>query len=149
MKKVLVCSLVLAASILGSAVSQAYDFGDFHSSTLTTKAWDSLTANDLNAVLAYTNKCIELYAGKAKEMQGSLKDYASGNDNNIFKYWALNDVATCYFIQGKAYANAGKKDQAKEAYNKVVKEFSFGQCWDPKGWFWKPSEAAQKELAQL
>src|SRR3569623_485094 len=126
----------------------AYNFGDFRSSTLVGKAWQALAKNDIEAVLAYTGKCIDLYAAKAKEMQASLKDYVTGSNDDIFKYWALNDVATAYYIQGEAYRQANMKDESKEAFNKVVNEFSFGQCWDTKGWFWKPAEDAKEKLAK-
>jgi len=129
--------------------SQAYSFGDYRSSTLVTKAWSALDKNDIEAVLAFTNKCIELYASKAKEMQTSLKDYATGSNDDIFKYWALNDVAVSYYIQGEAYRKANMKDESKEAYNKLIKDFSFGQCWDIKGWFWKPAEAAKEKMAMV
>lgn len=129
--------------------AQPVNFGDYTSSTLATKAWDALAANDIESVLAYTNKCIQMYAAEAKKMQGSLKDYPTGNNDQIFKYWALNDVATCYYIQGVAYMNANMKDEAKEAFNKVISDFSYGQAWDPKGWFWKPSEGAKDKLALI
>ncbi len=127
----------------------AYNFGDFRSTTLVTKAWDALAKNDIEAVLAYTNKCITLYAAKAKTMQASLKDYVTGSNDDIFKMWALNDVATSYFIQGEVYRQANMKDESKEAFTKVVNDFSFGQCWDVKGWFWKPADAAKEKLAMM
>ncbi len=129
--------------------AQAYNFGDYRSSTLVSKAWGALDKNDIEAVLAYTNKCIELYAEKARQMQTSLKDYVTGSNDDIFKYWALNDVATSYYIQGEAYRKANMKDESKEAFNKLIKDFSFGQCWDIKGWFWKPAEAAKEKLAMI
>ncbi|MBF0490038.1 MAG: tetratricopeptide repeat protein [Candidatus Omnitrophica bacterium] len=125
------------------------DFGDYTSSTLVQKAWASLATNDLKGVEAYVNKTDDLYASKAKEMQGSLLDYASGNNDEIFKYWALNDVGTAWFILGEAYRNAGQNENATRAYNKVINEFSFAQCWDPQGWFWNPMEAAQQKLMQV
>lgn len=138
-----------ATAFVQTARAQGYDFGDFSSNTLVSRAWAALEKNDLDAVLAYTNKCVELYGAKAREMQAGLKDYASGSNDAIFKYWALNDVATSYFIQGEAYLKAGKKAESQAAFSKVVSDFSFGQCWDPKGWFWKPADAAQRRLAEL
>jgi tetratricopeptide (TPR) repeat protein len=126
-----------------------FDFGDYSSSTLVQKAWASLAANDLKAVEAYANEAIELYAGTAKKMQRGLKDYASGGSEQIFKYWALNDVGTALFILGEAYRHAGQKEEAIEAFNKVVNEYYFSQCWDPRGWFWKPAEGAQQRLTDL
>jgi tetratricopeptide (TPR) repeat protein len=131
------------------AVKAPINFGDFRSSTLTTKAWGALAQNDIESVLAYTNKCISLYGAKASEMQAGLKDYATGTNDDIFKYWALNDVATSYYIQGEAYRTANMKDEAKEAYNKLIKDYSYGQTWDTKGWFWKPAAAAKEKLDMM
>ncbi len=130
-------------------VKAPINFGDFKSATLVKKAWEALAQNDIEAVLAYTNKCISLYATPASKMQAGLKDYATGSNDNIFKNWALNDVATAYYIQGEAYRAANMKDEAKEAYTKVVKDFSYGQTWDSKGWFWKPAAAAQEKLDMM
>lgn len=148
--------VVFSLALLISAVSfqwpkcvYAYDFGDYRSVTLTTKAWKVLADGDIEAVLAYTNKCIELYAEQAKKMQGSMQDYATGSNEHVFSYWALNDVATCLFIQGEAYRKASMNDEAKAVYQKIISEYSFGQTWDPKGWFWKPSEAAKEKLAMI
>lgn len=151
MKKfVLMVSLLLCAVTLGyPTVASAYNYGDYRSVTLSTKAWDALSKNDLDAVLAYTNKNIELYGKKAKEMQESLKDYAKGTNDEIFSYWALNDIATSLFIQGEAYRKAGMLEEAKAAYQKIINDYSFGQCWDTGGWFWKPADAAKEKIAMI
>ena len=144
-------SLMLGMIFLlpGVEQAQAYNFGDFRSETLTTKAWEALQKEDIEAVLAYTNKNIELYSDQAKKMQTSMKDYAKGTNDEIFAYWALNDIATSYFIQGEAYRQKKMMDEAKEAYSTVVNEYSFGQTWDPKGWFWKPADASKEKLAMI
>lgn len=138
-----------AAGAEQARVKAPINFGDYRSTTLATKAWQALAQNDIESVLAYTNKCISLYAAQAKKMQASLKDYVTGSNDDIFKYWALNDVATSYYIQGVAYQNANMKDEAKEAYNKVISDYSFGQTWDTKGWFWKPAAAAKEKLDMI
>lgn len=152
MKKKLFYSLVIlwTGMILSiPAVVHAYNFGDYRSETLATNAWGALKEGNLEAVLAYTNKCIELYAGQAKKMQSSLEAYPQGSNDKIFSYWALNDVATSLFIQGEAYRKAGKLDEAKAAYKRAVDEFTYGQAWDTQGWFWKPAEAAKEKLAMI
>ncbi len=127
----------------------AYNFGDFRSETLASKAWGVLEKGDIEEVLAYTNKCIELYGQQAKKMQESLSGYPQGTNEQIFSYWALNDVATSLFIQGEAYRKANMMEEAKEVYKKIVNEYSYGQTWDVKGWFWKPAEAAKEKLAMI
>jgi len=140
---------VVAAVGLVSSAAQAYNFGDYKSSTLASKAWQALGANDLEGVLAYSNKCIEMYGNNARKMQASLDQYPTGTNDEIFSYWALNDIATVLYIQGEAYRKAGMMDEAKEAYNRVINEFKYGQCWDMGGWFWKPAEAAAEKIAMI
>jgi tetratricopeptide (TPR) repeat protein len=132
------------------APTASYNFGDYRSVTLATKGWKALEEGNLEAVLAYTNKCIELYAEQARTMQAGLKEYPAGEDQKIFSFWALNDVSTCLFIQGNAYLKAGQKDKAKAAYERIVKEFSYGQCYDVKNKsFWKPADGAKDKLDMM
>ncbi len=150
MKKVLFAAwLIMGTIFVSPALTWAYNFGDYRSVTLASKAWEALEKGDIEAVLAYTNKCIELYGAQAKKMQASLSDYVTGPNDLVFQQWALNDVATSLFIQGEAYRKANMMDEAKEAYQKLISEYTYGQCWDPKGWFWKPAEAAKEKLASL
>ena len=125
------------------------DFGDYTSSFMTTQAWKSLEASDYESVKVYTNKVIEMYSDQAVEMQSSLTEYVWESKEKIFSLWALNDVGTSLFIQGEALKRGGKDREAKIAYNKLVNDYYFAQCWDPKGWFWKPAEAAQQALDEL
>src|SRR3989338_3180712 len=129
MKKLaLVVWLIITAIFLNPAVSMGYDFGDYRSVTLASKAWAALEKSDIEGVLAYTNKCIELYGEQAKKMQAGLKDYVLMDPNNpaskdaVFANWALNDVATSLFIQGEAYRRAKMNDEAKEVYQKLIKD---------------------------
>ena len=80
MRKVFWAFIILAASFtyVHTEAAAAYNFGDFRSETLTGKAWTALNDGDLEAVLAYTNKCIELYSEQARKMQNSLNEYPEG-----------------------------------------------------------------------
>ncbi|MFT5387737.1 MAG: tetratricopeptide (TPR) repeat protein [Lysobacterales bacterium] len=151
MKKIIVTlSLILGlATFVQPTAVEAYNFGDFRSETLAGKAWGALNGGDIEAVLAYTNKVLELYGDQAKEMQESLTSYPQGSNDDVFAYWALNDVATSLFIQGEAYRQADMGDEAKVAYDSLIKDYEYGQAWDSKGWFWKPAEAAAAKLVLL
>jgi len=157
MKKLVLAVMlcVLSVAFICPGVASAYDFGNFTSSTLVTKAWGALAQNDLEAVLAYTNKCVELYAEQAQKMEEELKDYVAYDPNDpatkdkVFSYWALNDVATALYVQGEGYRKNNMKDEAKAVYIKVIESYTFGQAWDLQGWFWKPAEAAKDKLKIL
>ncbi|MBF0384513.1 MAG: tetratricopeptide repeat protein [Candidatus Omnitrophica bacterium] len=149
MKKFLTILAVLTGIIVPVMASAAVNFGDYRSETLATKAWGALAQGDTQAVLAYTNKCLELYAEQAKKMQDSLTDYPKGDNEKVFSYWALNDVATSLFIQGEALRRANMEEEAVVAFKKIISDYSYGQCWDSNGWFWKPAEAAKEKLAMI
>jgi tetratricopeptide (TPR) repeat protein len=151
---ILMCALVITAAgaqmVHAQAAVPAYSFGDYKSSTLATKAWGALKEKNVDAVLVYTNKCLELYGAKAAEMQAGLKELPAGDDQKVFSFWALNDVATCLYIQGEAYYQAKQKDKAKAAFERIVKEFSFGQTYDPASKsFWKPADGAADKLSMI
>ena len=160
MKKLVttMCALVIAvaggqlANAQGAAMAAtpSYSFGDYKSSTLATKAWQALADKNVEAVVVYTNKCIELYAAEAVKMQASLKEYPAGDDQKVFSFWALNDVATCLYIQGEAYRQAKQNDKAKAIFERIVKEFSYGQTFDPANKaFWKPADAAADKISMI
>jgi len=135
------------AAAPAAAGAPALDFGDSSSATLTSKAWAALEAKNYPEVLGYTNKCIELYKTQAVAMQAALKEPAP--KETASSQWALNDVGTCYFIQGKALDDQKDTKGAIAAYKALADTLAFAQCWDPKGWFWKPADAARKRLVEL
>ena len=129
------------------AATPTLDFGDHSSSAITTKAWEASTAGKHAEVDGYVAKCIELYEAKAIEMQKSLTEAAP--KEKASEYWALNDVGTCYFIRGSSKEARGDKKGAIADYKALVEKLSFAQCYDTKGWFWKPADAAKDKLKAL
>jgi hypothetical protein len=123
------------------------DFGDLKSSTLVGKAWDALNDKNWADAEGYANRCIGLYQDQAFEMQTGLK--AKPDSDAAGNMWALNDVGTSYYILGKALEGKRDKKGATMAYMILVDKLSYAQSWDPKGWFWTPSEAAAKSLGTL
>lgn len=139
-----------AASWTGATARAEVDFGDHSSATLTAKAWNALNGGFPDDALQFVNKCIELYAAEAAKMQAALTSAPNfATPEAAGPYWALNDVGTCLFIKGQVLAKKGDKAGAKAAYEKLTRELSFSQCWDPQGWFWKPAEAAKQKLVEL
>lgn len=139
--------VAIAGCALASLSTRAQDFGDHTSATLTGKAWQALAAGQSELVLAYTGKCRELYLAEAVKQQKSLVDFAPAD--KAYDAWALNDVGTCLFIEGQVHEKAGQTAAALGAYRTLADELKFCQCWDPKGWFWRPAEAAAGRIKQL
>jgi hypothetical protein len=128
---------------------QKLNFGDYSSTFLVQKAWSFLATKDFDIAAVYANKIIKLYSLQAKKMQNSLEhntDHSWKSKQKIFDYWALNDVGTALFILADTYRNAGQNREADKLYQIIINEYSYAQCWNQQGWFWKPSEAAQKRL---
>lgn len=130
-----------------STIGTAYDFGDYTSQTLTTKAWQALGKNDHRGVELFTKKCIELYETEAKAQQAKLSDFAP--KEKAFDSWALNDVGTSFFILGESLMAQQRHTEARATYERVVNDFAFAQCWDPQGWFWKVAVAARGKINKI
>lgn len=139
-----------AAPASAPAAAPSYDFGDQVSSTLTTKAWKAYESNDLAAVKAYTGRCIQLYEANALSQQGALTAPVPTSDvAAVHANWALNDVGTCYFILGQALEKANQPTEAIKAYKAVSEKLAYSKCWDTKGWFWSPADAARSRVKAL
>ena len=143
----LVASAVGLIVLVGAGMAPAQDFGDHSSATLTKKAWEALAAGQDDMVLAYTAKCRELYEAEAKKQQAGLTEFAAAERAHDF--WALNDVGTCLFIEGQLREKQQKPKEAIAAYKPLVEELTYCQCWDTKGWFWQPAEAAAGRIKEL
>lgn len=145
---IVAAGFVAAGLSVGADAAEAdVDFGDQSSETLTRGAWKALEEGKFDAVSAYADRCRELYADKALKQQAELTDFLP--QDKAFDAWALNDVGTCCFIEGQALEKQDRHADAAAAYTKVVESYGYAQCWDPKGWFWRPAEAAAQRLKEL
>lgn len=133
-----------------AATAMAQDFGDFSSATLTGKAWDAYGKGDLELTLKYTAKCKEMYLEVAKKQQVELKALeVKPTGEGVHEFWALNDVGTCLYIEGQVLEKQKKVKEALAAYKILAEELGLSQCWDVKGWFWSPADAAAGRIKQL
>lgn len=117
------------------------------SSFFVSEAWKALEEERYVDAIVYTRKCEEFYGDTAKEMNSELTLLPMADKAN--DYWALNDVATSLFIAGEVYKKKGMREEEKEVLIRLVSNYYFGQCFDPKGWYWTPANAAAERLGQL
>jgi len=118
------------------------------SGELTTRAWVAHGQRDIEATNKYTQECIDLYKDQAEKEQASLTALPK-NKNEIGAVPALNDVATCYFIQAESLLRQEKIDAAKKILQLIIDQYSFAQSWDARGWFWSIKLAAQQTLKKI
>jgi tetratricopeptide (TPR) repeat protein len=118
------------------------------SGELIVKSWQVHGKKDVEETFKYTQQLIDLYTEEADKQQASLRGLPK-NRPDIEAVAALNDVATAHFIQGESYRDQGKKEEAIKAFKVVVDKYYYGQAWDPRGWFWQVTKAAQESIDKL
>ncbi|MCD6093960.1 MAG: tetratricopeptide repeat protein [Candidatus Omnitrophica bacterium] len=107
-------------------------------------AWNSLSKKEYSDALKWTDECIAKFGEEAARQQISLSSFPPPQVES--PYDILNCVGVAYFIQGKVFLAQGDEEKAKEKFLAVINQFGFSQWWDPKGWFWKVAEEAEREI---
>lgn len=124
------------------------------SAEFVTAAWDAYNQNNFTKAIEFAQECINRWESEAVKQQSEITQappngkVSDDEKKAIFANWALNDVATAYFIKAQALEKTGKTTEAKNAY-KTVMTFSYARCWDSQGWFWSPAEAASVNSAKM
>ena len=106
------------------------------------EAWDYYWLGEYDMALRLVSKVIDQWAPEARELNAKLDAFPS--DGLRTTYVALNEVGTCYWIRGESLRKQGDLQGAMKAYNTLVDEFGYAQCWNHQGWWWKPGDAARK-----
>ena len=123
----------------------------------TAAAWMALEAEKFESAIKSADDCIGEFRGAAKRAQEKLEKEKAVIPANptteeqkqkIFENGLLNDVATCYFIKGRAAEKLGRKEDAKKAYEEA-RRLTYARTWDARGWFWSPAEGAADRLDAL
>jgi hypothetical protein len=127
-------------------------------------AWVALDVKKFDSAITHADKCINEFGKIALKMQKRLVEngipapptgkVSDEEKNAIFARGILNDVSAAYLVKGEAAEKLYNKEKEKnsrykaianEAYKKAI-ELEYGRVWDPKGWFWSPSEAADLRI---
>ncbi len=129
------------------------------SRNLTAWAWKNYNEENYEKAIEWANRCVYFWQARALTQSEGLT-YYPGPKNDIdgvyARYWALNDVGTCWLIIGESYRHRGYNSEAEEAYKMLIDEnksrglFFFAQCApDPDSEYqdlWKPANAAYARL---
>jgi tetratricopeptide (TPR) repeat protein len=152
------CILIHASTGLFAQADSKSQPAPSRNEQLTADAWKALEKKTFREAIAKADKCIESFEGSAVKLQGQLEkasarvpkgEVTEEEKKVVHKNGLLNDVATCYFIKGKAHEGLKEKDAAIAAY-KAAAKLTHARTWDPAGpWFWSPAEAATERLEEL
>ena len=134
----------LATLIFCLTQLHAADFSNKEDWALTTEAWKAYVKKDHAEVLAYTNKCIDLYTKKADKHQAAILDGSFGQEESK----AVNFVATCMLIQAQSCSKEGEKEKAKKLYKQIIAKYPSAIVSDKNG-TWSVHKAAKKKLGEL
>jgi tetratricopeptide (TPR) repeat protein len=123
----------------------------------TADAWAALNGGEYAKAARHADRCATEFLRPAQVMEQNLaragKNFPTGAVNEatrkeILANGVLNDVGAALYVRGRAAEATGDKPAAVRAYRTVV-QLPRARCWDPRGWFWSPAEAAADRLAIL
>lgn len=143
---ILILCSVLVAGCAGTPSSPPLDFGDMSVNNLWYQVDTRKRAGDLDQALIYADKLIELHSTEAREQQASLSDYPL--NEKVYKYNTLNYVGLALLVKGDMLKEKGDNAGAREAYNTLIRDFTYAQH-GTKDEFFKAAEDAKERLEEL
>ena len=124
----------------------------------TAGAWKAFRNNDYGEALEKADECIARYQPSADKMQAVLEaakttlpsgTVSEADQQRIYQYGILHDVATCLLIKGWIAEKQGKKAEAAKVYGEV-KKYSYARVSEHPGEpYWSPAEVAAEQLKEL
>ena len=114
---------------------------------LTEQAWSSYWSGDYDLSIKLAKMVIEGWQDQALSLNQSLRAYPTEDLRTT--YVPLNEVGTCYWVMGEALREKGDHVGARRAYDTLIADFMYAQCWNHQGWWWKPAVAAKKAKAKI
>jgi hypothetical protein len=125
------------------------------STKLMTAGFDLMNSEDYERAMAAAEECTNDFHLAAIRVEETMmgKQLPTGKVSPadmeaILNNGVLNDVGACYWITGRSAEKLHRANEAKAAYNKVLK-YPHARVWDSRGWFWSPAEDAKDRLQDL
>jgi tetratricopeptide (TPR) repeat protein len=127
------------------------------SEQLIEQSWEGLKNKDPLKTMACVGKAIKRWSRQADSQQAKAKSIGCDETPKptdfktyVSSFWALSDIATCWFIRGENFYQQGKWAEAREAYKTVVEKYPCAFTWDSRnGWFWRTADAAQEKYEEI
>ncbi len=115
------------------------------------EAWDRLLNYDYIGARKTAQRCIAIYYDEAIRQQEAYSSlpHPPRTKEEIMRFWALNDVATAYYIIGRSWYEINMKPEAKEAFDVILEKFPNSHVMDTTGRYWKLTDAVKKIFPDL
>lgn len=154
---------VFIFSLVYAYEPEAIQFKQDITENLTAWAWQNYKEGNYSRAIEWVKICTYYWGPRASTQSEGLLLYPEGSISKIyFKYWALNDVGTCWLIMGESFRKigegfeAGSGGKAEIAYRMLTDEnhgqgkFYFAQCASDSStgelYLWKPADVAYARL---
>lgn len=125
------------------------------STKLMTASFDLMNNGDYQKAMVAAEECTTDFYLAAARIEETLvgKQLPTGklptaDVEAIFNNGVLNDIGACYWIIGRSAEKLHRTNEAKAAYNKVLK-YPHARIWDSRGYFWSPADDAKGRLQDL
>lgn len=99
---------------------------------ITNRALEALECGNYTLARETALLCFHNFEKTAKIMQENLS--IRPTENELFDYSDLNEAATCLFILGRIAEEEGRKEEAINIYEDIIKTFPMAQRWDRKSY---------------
>jgi hypothetical protein len=107
------------------------------------RAWELLNASQQEEAVRFVDAALEECGKEAQKEALTMRGFAK--PGRELEFHKVNIAGTLGYVRALAFQRSGKRDEWLAALRRVWTDFPFCQAWDPKGWWWKPGEAAKKE----
>jgi len=123
-------------------------------SIYTADAWAAFNRAEYLTAQAIAGRCVEEFLPAARDLEASLQrrgvriteGVVNRDDHKLIEQQGiLNDVGTCYFIQGRAAEARGDWKTAATAYRAAIL-LPRARCFDSAGWWWGTAKASSDRL---
>ncbi len=124
------------------------------------KSWDAFNGRKYEEAIKLAGTSVEQFSrqaardqqriqsGSARPLPPGPADPSSSTAKATFANGVLNETAACMFVLASSHERTAQCKEALEAY-KVLSKLTHARAWDPRGWFWAPSDAALDSIERL
>ncbi|MCF7907660.1 MAG: hypothetical protein K9L86_02140 [Candidatus Omnitrophica bacterium] len=147
--KTIVKNLILLLFLSNLLIVESYsqETAKLEKSKHVNSAWSLRGQKKYEQAYEEVDACIANLTDNANRLAKAL----TGPTDEVKKssYQNMNDIAECYFIRAEIFRDQTKYEEASKAFSVIIEKYPYAQCFDPRGWFWSPANAAKDAIKEI